>query len=42
LVELGKQLGLNMVSGKCIMMYAEPVRSIHKWHRGFMKLIGRL
>jgi predicted CoA-binding protein len=42
LVALGQQLGLNMVSGKCILMYAEPVRSIHKFHRGFMKLIGRL
>lgn len=42
LVALGKELGLKMVSGKCILMYAEPVRSFHKWHRGFMKLIGRL
>jgi predicted CoA-binding protein len=42
LVALGEQLGLEMVSGKCILMYAEPVGSIHKWHRGFMKLIGKL
>ena len=42
LVELGNQLGLSLVTGKCILMYAEPVRSFHKWHRGFMKLIGRL
>ena len=42
LVALGEQLGLEMVSGKCILMYAEPVRSFHKWHRGFMKLIGKL
>jgi predicted CoA-binding protein len=42
LVELGQQLGLSLVSGKCILMYAEPVRSIHKFHRGFMKLIGKL
>lgn len=42
LVALGKQLGLNLLHGKCILMYAEPVRSFHKWHRGFMKLIGKL
>ena len=42
LVALGNQLGLSLVTGKCILMYAEPVRSFHKWHRGFMKLIGRL
>lgn len=39
---LGASLGLEMVSGKCILMYAEPVRSFHRWHRGFMKLIGKL
>ena len=42
LLQTGKQLGLNMVSGKCILMYAPPVRSFHKWHRGFVKLFGKL
>ena len=42
LVALGQELGLELVTGKCILMYAEPVRSFHRWHRGFMKLIGRL
>jgi predicted CoA-binding protein len=42
LVALGQQLGLSLVHGKCILMYAEPVRSVHRWHRGFMKLIGKL
>jgi predicted CoA-binding protein len=39
---LARQLGLNVVSGKCILMYATPVRSFHKWHRGFNKLVGKL
>lgn len=41
-ISLGQQLGLNLVSGKCILMYAPPVRSYHAWHRGFMRVIGRL
>ncbi|MDP3149640.1 MAG: CoA-binding protein [Ignavibacteria bacterium] len=28
-----EKLGLNLVSKKCILMYAEPVKSIHKFHR---------
>lgn len=42
LLQVGQQLGLNLVSGKCILMYAPPVRSFHKWHRAFVKLFGRL
>ena len=41
-ISLGQQLGLNLVSGKCILMYAPPIRSYHAWHRGFMRVIGRL
>lgn len=41
-ISLGQQLGLNLVSGKCILMYAPPVRSYHAWHRGFMRVFGRL
>jgi predicted CoA-binding protein len=40
LVKLGTSLGLKMVSGKCILMYAEPVGSIHSFHRFFAKLFG--
>lgn len=42
LLKVGKELELNLVSGKCILMYAPPVRSFHKWHRGFVKLFGKL
>jgi len=41
-VKLGKELGLNLVSGKCILMYAEPVRSFHSFHRFLAKLFGKL
>ena len=37
-----KELGVTPVSGKCILMYAPPVRSVHGFHRGFVKLFGRL
>ncbi len=39
---LAGQLGVTPVAGKCIMMYAQPVRSFHRFHRGFMKLFGQL
>ena len=42
LTKLGDNLGLNMVSGKCILMYAQPVRSFHAWHRAIAKLFGQL
>jgi hypothetical protein len=34
--------GLSAVSGKCIMMFAEPVSSIHGVHRWFAKVFGTL
>lgn len=39
---LASELGLNAVGGKCILMYAQPVRSYHGWHRGAMRLFGQL
>lgn len=38
LVNLGAELGLELVAGKCILMYAEPVRSFHKFHQVVWKL----
>jgi hypothetical protein len=37
-----KKLGLSVISGKCILMYAPPVRGAHGLHRLVMKLIGQL
>jgi predicted CoA-binding protein len=34
--------GMAAVSGKCIMMFAEPVTSIHGVHRWFAKVFGTL
>lgn len=34
--------GMQVVSGKCILMFAEPVGSIHGVHRWFAKVFGKL
>ena len=41
-LETARQFGLNVVTRKCVLMYAPPVRSYHRWHRGIVKLVGRL
>ncbi len=33
--------GLSVVSKACILMYSDPVKSIHRFHRGLAKLFGR-
>ncbi len=40
--KLCQERGLSAVSGKCIMMFAEPVSSIHSVHRWFAKTFGQL
>jgi hypothetical protein len=39
---LSKELGLNVAYGTCILMYMQPVRSFHGWHRAAARLFGRL
>jgi predicted CoA-binding protein len=34
--------GMEVVHGECIMMFAEPVGSIHRFHRWIWKLFGKL
>lgn len=34
--------GIETITGKCILMYAEPVGGIHAIHRFFAKLFGKL
>ncbi len=41
-LQAAKEVGLTPVTGKCILMYAQPVTSLHSWHRGFAKLFGQL
>jgi uncharacterized protein len=38
-ITLAKKLGVTPVEGKCVLMYAEPVQSIHRFHRFIAKLI---
>ena len=33
---------ITTITGKCILMYAEPVGGIHAIHRFFAKLFGKL
>lgn len=42
LVSTGRELGLNLVTGKCILMYAQPVKGFHWLHRAVVKLTGQL
>lgn len=42
LIKLGEELGLNLVTGKCILMYAQPVRGFHGVHRLVARLTGQL
>jgi len=41
-IKAANDLGIDVVAGKCVLMYAPPVRSLHSFHRFFMKLFGRL
>jgi predicted CoA-binding protein len=36
------ELGIDLVSGECLMMFLEPVQSIHRWHKTFKKVFGQL
>jgi predicted CoA-binding protein len=42
LVEQAHKLGMDVVAGKCILMYAPPVKSFHNFHRFFVRLFRRL
>jgi len=38
-VAAAQKAGITPVEGKCVLMYAEPVTSFHRFHRWFWKLI---
>lgn len=40
-VELAQTHGLNLVWKSCILMYIEPVDSVHKVHRWLQKIFGQ-
>jgi len=41
-LELAKAKGIEVASGDCILMFAEPVGSFHRFHRWVWKLLGKL
>lgn len=36
-----KDNGINVVHNECIIMFVEPVKSIHNFHRWINKLVGK-
>ncbi|MCE1188382.1 MAG: CoA-binding protein [Ignavibacteria bacterium] len=40
-IELAKKLGLNVVSGKCILMYLGDVHGFHNIHKCFNQIFGK-
>jgi len=41
-VALCEEKGVPVVSGACVLMYAQPVGSIHAFHRWLWKVLGLL
>ena len=41
-VKMATDAGINLVHGKCIMMFAQPVKGPHAVHRWFVKLFCKL
>jgi uncharacterized protein len=42
IIEYGDRNGMSVVSGVCILMFAEPQKFFHKPHKWIMKLLGKL
>jgi predicted CoA-binding protein len=41
-IKFCQEHGLAEVHGECILMFAAPVKSYHKLHRGLVRLLGKL
>ena len=41
-LRIAEEYEKEIISGKCIYMFAEPVQSVHKFHRTLVKIFGRL
>jgi uncharacterized protein len=39
---LCEEKGVPVVHGACVLMYAQPVQSVHSFHRAIWKLFGQL
>lgn len=40
-IAFAKDSGMNVISGQCILMYTEPVDSMHKFYRWINKVFGK-
>ncbi len=40
-IKLCQELDIEVISDKCILMFTEPVRSIHRFHRWIWKVTGK-
>ncbi len=38
---LAREKGMSVISGRCMMMFAEPVSGIHGFHRWMMRFFGK-
>ncbi len=41
-IRIAKEAEVKLVTGQCILMWSDPVKGIHKFHKIMMKLFGRL
>jgi len=41
-IRIAEEYSIELITGKCIFMFAEPVTGFHKFHRTLMKWFGRL
>lgn len=41
-IKLCQENGISVIHGECILMFAEPVKSFHAFHRWIWKLRGKL
>ncbi len=41
-ITLARKDGINLIYGKCILMFSEPVKGFHKFHKTLLKIFGRL
>jgi predicted CoA-binding protein len=39
---LCEEKGVPVIHGACVLMYAQPVQSVHRFHRGIWKVFGLL
>jgi predicted CoA-binding protein len=39
---LCEEKGVPVIHGACVLMYAAPVQSVHRFHRGICRVLGKL